>query len=74
MSDRTWCDNWHEVTLFGRYLLEEGFDADRLQEYYEAPWKWTTERDALLAADSAGKARPSLDTLDEIEAAESCES
>ena len=51
-DSREWCADYREVTLFGRYLLDEGLEADELQEYYESPWKWTAERAEMLRGEA----------------------
>jgi hypothetical protein len=44
-----WCEDYREVTAFGRHLAESGVEAEDLQRYYEKPWNWTSEREALMA-------------------------
>lgn len=47
----TGTDRWFyehaNVTALGRAFVEVGFTAEQLQAYYEKPWKWTPEWNAL---------------------------
>ena len=45
--DTHWFADVDNVTHLGSALVEAGFDAKQLQRYYEKPWKWTDEWEAL---------------------------
>ena len=48
-----WFKDFDNVKALGRALVEAGFTGDELQHYYEKPWNWTAEWDALQVIQEA---------------------
>ena len=44
-----WFENHDDLVALGRALLDLGYTAENLQDYYEKPWKWTSEFEYLVA-------------------------
>lgn len=42
-----WWETLDNLTRLGSALVKAGFTVDELQRYYEKPWTWTQEWDAL---------------------------
>ena len=48
-----WHTTYDHVSTLGLALLQAGFDARQLQNYYEKPWRWTKEWEALQRGQEA---------------------
>lgn len=58
-----WCSDYQNVTALGRWLFENIYidKASDLLDYFEKPWKWTTEYNLMVAEQKRLRDLPGAD-------------
>lgn len=65
MTEPKWYDNRSHLLELGQYLVDvEGYDAQRLLDYFEKPWNYEEE---FKACQKAALAEAAIATQDRIE-------